>query len=175
MKICLPSGRSNETYVADDRPSIVTVSSERSESTNIECVDAYISNDDTTISDAPTLFYNKLFFIWYCFISKLLSPNRNQNQIGFILNSLPVQMIPEFPLVKRKTCGRLVFLKRTLYCQRGCFLLTIYWFGLKNIIQISTFYLVGHVFLSIVCSSLNRLTSKIMYIKVTGVGNFIIV
>lgn len=167
MKICLPSGRSNETYVADDRPSIVTVSSERSESTDIECVDVYISNDDTTISDAPTLFYNKLFFIRNCFISKnILSHNRNQNQIGFILNCLPVQMIPEFPLVKRKICGRFVFLYRTLYCQRGCFLSMIYWCGLKTIIQISTFYLVRHVFLSIVCFSLNKFTSKSMYVKV---------
>lgn len=127
MKICLPSGRCNETYVADDRPSIVTVSSERTESTNIECVDAYISNDDTTISDALIVFYNKLF------LSEIvLSHNRNQNQIGFILNCLPVQMIPEFPLVKRKICGRFVFLYRTLYRQRGCFLSMIYWCGLKK-------------------------------------------
>lgn len=73
------------------------------------------------------------FFIRNCFISKnILSHNRNQNQIGFILNCLPVQMIPEFPLVKRKICGRFAFLYRTLYCQRGCFLSMIYWCGLKK-------------------------------------------
>lgn len=66
--LCLPSGRSKETYIADDRPSIVTVIRERSESTEIECVDVDISNDVTSIFDAPILFYKIAYRHYFAFL-----------------------------------------------------------------------------------------------------------